>query len=62
MILDDLFSELDLSKIKHIFSYINDNIQTFITTTDLKKIKKFFLKNSKIFKLNNGVIEEELYE
>ena len=62
LILDDLFSELDMEKIKKIFKYIKSDIQTFITTTDLKKIKKSYLKNSKVFKLNNGEIEEDLYE
>lgn len=62
LILDDLFSELDLKKIGKILNYISKDVQTFITTTDLKKIKKSYLKNSKIFKLNNGEIEEDLYE
>jgi len=62
LILDDLFSELDLKKIEKILNYINKDVQTFITTTDVKKIKKSYLKNSKIFKLNKGVIEEDLYE
>lgn len=62
LILDDLFSELDLNKIKNIFNYISDDIQTFITTTDLNNLEKDYLKNSKIFKIKNGEIEEELYE
>ena len=62
LILDDLFSELDLKKIENILNYLSENIQTFITTTDLKKIKKKYLKNSKIFKINDKCIEEEIYE
>ena len=62
LILDDLFSELDLNKIKNIFKYISQDIQTFITTTDLKNLKKSYLKNSKIFRIQNGEIEEDLYE
>jgi len=62
LILDDLFSELDLKKIENILNYISDEIQTFITTTDLKKIKKKYLKNSKIFKITESGIEEDLYE
>ena len=62
LILDDLFSELDLKKIENILNYISDEIQTFITTTDLKKIKKKYLKNSKIFKITESCIEEDLYE
>jgi len=62
LILDDLFSELDLKKIENILNYISDDIQTFITTTDLKKIKKKYLKSSKIFKLTENGIEEDIYE
>ena len=62
LILDDLFSELDLKKIENILNYISSDIQTFITTTDLKKIKKKYLKCSKIFKINENSIEEDLYE
>ena len=62
LILDDLFSELDLKKIEKILNYISDDVQTFITTTDLKKIKKNYLKNSKVFKLDKGEVKESLYE
>ena len=61
-LIDDLFSELDLKKIENILNYISNDIQTFITTTDLKKIKKKYLKNSKIFKLTENGIEEDIYE
>ena len=62
LILDDLFSELDLKKIENILNFISKEIQTFITTTDLKKIKKKFLKKSKIFKITEKGIEEDIYE
>ena len=62
LILDDLFSELDMKKVEKILSYISDDVQTFITTTDLKKVKKSYLKNSKIFKIDISGIKESLYE
>ncbi len=62
LILDDLFSELDIKKIEKILNYINKDVQTFITTTDLKKIKKSYLKSSKIFELNGVEVKEDLYE
>ena len=62
LMLDDLFSELDIKKIENILNYIDMDIQTFITTTDLKKIKKKYLKNSKVFLLKDGEVEESLYE
>lgn len=62
LILDDLFSELDMKKIEKILNFINNDIQTFITTTDLKKIKKKYLSSSKVFKLKDCIIKEDLYE
>lgn len=58
LILDDLFSELDTEKINNILRFIPDDIQTFITTTELNKVKKSLVNKSKIFKVINGRVEE----
>ena len=58
LILDDLFSALDNEKIKNIIKLLNDNIQTFITTTDLNKINKKLLKNADIFQVENNSVKE----
>ena len=58
LILDDLFSELDKEKINNILNYVDEEVQTFITTTELNKIKKKILLNCKIFKVINGKVEE----
>lgn len=62
LILDDLFSELDEEKIDNILSFINDDIQTFVTTTEIDKIKDTLKKNSSIFKVTDGNVEEVIYE
>ena len=59
LILDDLFSELDKVKITNMLKLLNENVQTFITTTDIKSVSKKILRKGKIFKANNGKIEEE---
>ena len=59
LILDDLFSALDQKKIKNIFKLLKYDIQTFITTTELKKIDKKMLKNAKIFNVTIDGIKEE---
>ena len=56
LLLDDLFSELDLNKRNKIINYLNRDIQTIVTTTDLKNIDKHLVKSAKIFKINNGKI------
>lgn len=59
LILDDLFSELDEEKINNILSFISDDIQTFVTTTELDKVSEQLKKGSSIFKVNEGNVEEE---
>jgi DNA replication and repair protein RecF len=58
LILDDLFSELDNEKINNILELLNDNIQTFITTTDIDKLNNKIKNNSKIFYVNDNAIKE----
>ncbi len=62
LILDDLYSELDKVKINNILEFINDDIQTFITTTEISKLSKRIKEGSKIFKVKNGIVEEVTYE
>ena len=59
LILDDLFSELDIEKIENILELLKPNVKTFITTTELNTfnfLKKFSYKE---FEINNGQIVKE---
>ena len=56
LILDDLFSELDKEKITNLLGMLDRNVQTFITTTDLKNISKKVIKDAKKIKVCDGVI------
>ncbi|HOP65504.1 MAG TPA: DNA replication/repair protein RecF [Bacilli bacterium] len=58
LLLDDLFSELDNKKINNIINLLKKRVQVFITTTDVDKINKKLLQDSKIFKVKNGKVEE----
>lgn len=60
LILDDLLSELDMEKIKNIFSFIDLDVQTFITTTEMEKLafllekynyQKFYIQNGKLMEV-----------
>ena len=62
LILDDLFSELDRFKINNILNLINEDIQTFITTTEIDKINDTVLSNSKLFEVVDGEVREVNYE
>ena len=62
LILDDLFSELDEEKINNIMTFIDKDVQTFVTTTELDKLIDDLKINSKIFIVDNGLVREEKYE
>lgn len=59
VLLDDIFSELDKSRRNKLLDFMNKNIQTIITTTDIKSINKKYLKNSKVVTVKNGSIYKE---
>ena len=59
LILDDLFSELDEEKINNILNLIDNDVQTFITTTEIDKVNKEIIKKSKIFHITESGIKEE---
>ena len=56
LLLDDLFSELDVNKRNKVIKYLNLDIQSIITTTDLKNIDKRLVKNAVIYKIDDGKI------
>ena len=59
LILDDLFSELDNQKINNILNLISKDIQTFITTTEIDKIDKKIINDSKLFEIFEGQVRED---
>lgn len=59
LILDDLFSELDYEKINNILSIIDDDIQTFITTTEITHVDDNIRKKAKIFLATDNSLMEE---
>lgn len=56
LLLDDVFSELDDEKKNNLLKYLKRNIQTIITTTDLKNIDSKILKESKLIEIDSGNI------
>ncbi len=62
LLLDDLFSELDVEKRNKVINYLNRDIQTIVTTTDLKNIDKRLIKKATIYKIENAKIVESNYK
>lgn len=60
LLLDDIFSELDIKKRNKLLKLVSsEEIQSIITTTDLKNISKKYLENAYIYEVKNGNIERK---
>ena len=60
LLLDDIFSELDIKKRNKLLKIINlDDVQSISTTTDLRNINKKYVENAYIFNVNNGNVERK---
>ena len=57
ILLDDIFSELDVRTRNRIINYLNENLQVVITSNDTKGISKKILDRAKIFKVSDGNID-----
>ena len=56
LLLDDIFSELDIVKRNNVLKYLEDNIQTIITTTDIDNIDEKIRKKANVYEIDNGKI------
>lgn len=56
LLLDDIFSELDVEKRNKLVKYILDDVQTIITTTDIDLIDDSLIERAKVFVVDNGKI------
>lgn len=54
LLLDDVFSELDIEKRNRIVKILNKEVQVFITSTDIKNISRKIIKDAKIYKIEKG--------
>lgn len=59
LLLDDLFSELDVDKRNKIINYLNGDVQTFVTTTDLSNIIFSNADSLNVYKISDGKIINE---
>lgn len=60
LLLDDIFSELDIEKRNKLVKFLNDDVQTIMTTTDLSEINNELVKIANIYKIENGQIIEKI--
>ena len=58
LLLDDIFSELDIKKRNKLLKLIHsDDMQSIITTTDLRNINKKYIEDANVYIVANGIIE-----
>ena len=62
LLLDDLFSELDVDKRNKVISYLNRDIQTIVTTTEIDNINDEIINEAYVFKINNGEVMTDNYK
>ena len=56
-----MFSELDIDKRNNILKYLDGNVQTIITTTDIKNINDKLRKKANVYEIENGkIISQEI--
>ncbi|HHW69188.1 MAG TPA: DNA replication and repair protein RecF, partial [Tenericutes bacterium] len=60
LLLDDVFSELDLNKKNNLLKYLDKDLQIIITTTDLNNIDEKILRKSKKYKIEDANYIEEV--
>lgn len=57
LLLDDVFSELDTERQKHLMEFIKD-VQTIITCTDVEYMDKLKINSSRLFNVVDGMVYE----
>ncbi|MCF7926909.1 MAG: DNA replication/repair protein RecF [Candidatus Izimaplasma sp.] len=63
LLLDDVLSELDETRQNNLINYLKNATQTLITTTNISEINLEEIETYKLFKINQGSIEEsDTYE
>lgn len=56
LLLDDIFSELDINKRNNVLRYLDKNVQTIMTTTDLKNIDRVVSEKANVYEIESGKI------
>jgi len=60
LLLDDIFSELDIEKRNKLINFLNDGVQTIMTTTDLSEIDEELIRIANVFKIENGKVVDRI--
>ena len=56
LLLDDIFSELDIEKRNNLLNILSNNVQTVLTTTDIENITEDIRKKANVYEIDDGNI------
>ncbi len=56
LLLDDVLSELDGDRQTQLLNFIQDKVQTFLTTTSLSDVERDLIKDPKIYQVKGGTL------
>ena len=56
LLLDDIFSEIDIKKRNNIIKFLKDDIQTIITTTDINDINEKLIEKAFIYNIDKNCV------
>ena len=59
LLLDDIFSEIDSIKRNKIIRFLNNDIQTIVTTTDINDISEKLLENAVVYNVSKGNVTKK---
>lgn len=59
LLLDDIFSELDIKKRNKVIKYLNEDIQTIITTTDINDISEEIINKAVIYEVKKNKVTKK---
>ena len=59
LLLDDVFSEIDIKRRNNIIKYLKQDMQVIITTTDILDINEDLVNSAKVFSIKNGKITKK---
>lgn len=57
LLLDDVLSELDYHRQTQLLHFIENKVQTFLTTTSLKEVHVDQIENPRVFRIESGQVK-----
>jgi DNA replication and repair protein RecF len=60
LLLDDVLSELDDARKRHLFETVDGQVQTFVTATSIEGIDANILQRAHVYQVNQGMMQKQI--